>query len=83
MEYLFVRFPDRREVRIDGSPHGWTNVVLQLEAGTHTVTLALPRNFSPIEQTVLLQNTAAIDPCRITFELLPPAAIPPSPGGGG
>ena len=83
MEFLLVRFQESREVRIDGSPQGRTNIVLQVEAGTHTVTLAPPRNFSPLEQTVLLQNTAAVDPCRIAFEPLPPAAIPPSPGSDG
>ncbi len=81
MEYLLVRFSESREVRIDGVPNGKTNIVLDLEAGTHTVTLGPPRNFTPIEQTVLLENTAPLAPCRVTFQLLPPSAIPPSPGG--
>ncbi len=80
MEYLIVLFPQSREVRVDGVPQGKTNVVLQLEAGVHDVTLAPPRDFSPLEQKVLLQNTAALDPCRIQFHVLPPSAIPLSPG---
>ena len=80
MEYLLVRFSESREVRVGGTPNGKTNIVLQLDAGTHTVTLGPPFNFSPLEQKVLLQNTAALAPCRVTFELLPPSAIPFSPG---
>ena len=82
MEFLIVRFPDSREVRVDGVPQGKTNFVLQFEAGYHTVTLGPPRNFSPVEQKVLLQNTAALDPCKVEFHRLPPAAIPHGPGGG-
>lgn len=80
MEYLFVRFVESREVIIDGAPHGRTNIVLQLDAGRHTVTLGPPPNFAPLEQTVLLVNTAAMDPYRVTFERLPAAAIPLAPG---
>ncbi len=82
MEFLLVRFEESREVRVDGNPYGRTNIVLQVEAGEHRITLAPPRNFSPIEQVVLLANTAAVDPCRLTFEKLPPAAVPVSPGSG-
>ncbi|HEY7542583.1 MAG TPA: hypothetical protein VIF11_20735 [Methylomirabilota bacterium] len=80
MEYLIVRFPETREVRVDGIPHGRTNIVMQFEAGIHAVTLGPPWNFAPVEQKVLLYNTAALDPYRIEFRLLPPSAIPISPG---
>jgi hypothetical protein len=80
MEYLIVRFPETREVRVDGVPHGRTNIVMQFEAGSHDVTLGPPWNFAPAEQRVLLYNTAALDPYRIEFRILPPAAIPISPG---
>lgn len=80
MEYLLVRFPESRGVRVDGVVQGWTNVTLELEAGDHDVTLEPPRDFSPVSQHVVLQNTASPDPCQITFHRLPPAAIPHSPG---
>ena len=80
MEYLIVLFPETRGVMVDDKVQGKTNIVLQLEAGDHDVTLEPPRNFSPTSQHIVLQNTAALDPCRITFHLLPPAAIPHSPG---
>jgi hypothetical protein len=83
MEFLIVRFPESREVRVDGAPQGKTNTVLQFEAGYHVVTLGPPWNFSPVEQKVLLLNTAALDPYRVEFHVLPPAAIPHGPGAGG
>ena len=80
MEFLLVIFDDIREVRVGGKPKGKTNVVIELEAGLHTVTLGPPFDYSPIDQTIRLRNTAAIDPYRIVFQRLPPAAIPLSPG---
>jgi hypothetical protein len=80
MEFLLVVFADSREVQVGSVPQGKTNTVLELEAGVHRVTLGPPYDFSPLEQKVRLANTAALDPCRIVFQRLPPAAIPPSPG---
>jgi len=80
MEFLFVAFDTTREVQVGGVPQGRTNMVLELEAGVHTVTLGPPYDFSPIEQKVRLRSTAALDPCKIVFQRLPPAAIPLSPG---
>jgi hypothetical protein len=82
MEFMIVIFPERRGVRVDGAPQGFTNIVLQIEAGEHGVTLEPPRNFSPVSQQVLLENTAPLDPYRVTFHVLPASAIPPSPGSG-
>jgi hypothetical protein len=80
MEFLIVLFPWRRGVRVDDTPQGWTNTVLQLEAGQHDVTLEPPMNYSPILQRVLLENTSPLDPYRIGFHQLPASAIRPSPG---
>ncbi len=77
MEFMIVIFPVARGVRVDGAPQGRTNTVLQIETGEHEVTLEGPRNFSPLSQRVLLANTAALDPVRITFHVLPASAIPP------
>lgn len=75
-----MRFPGTRQVRVDGVPYGRTNIILQLESGIHDVTLGPPWNFAPLEQKVLLLNTAALDPYRVDFRILPPASIPISPG---
>ena len=78
MEFLFVGFPEKRGVRVDDVPQGWTNTVLQLEAGEHDVTLESPTNFSPMWQHVLLENTSPLDPYRIQFHPLPASAILPA-----
>lgn len=81
MEFLIVLFDGgSREVRVGGEPQGKTNIVLQLEPGVHRITLGPPFDYCPIEQKVRLRCTAALDPCRIVFSRLPPAAIPLSPG---
>ena len=80
MEYLIVRFPEVRDVLVDGVAQGKTNLVLELESGIHDVSLVSPRNFSPLEQKVLLQSTSPMDPARVDFHRLPPSAIPISPG---
>jgi len=44
-----------------------TGGVIQLEAGTHTITLEKPKNFSPIEQDVNPSGTSPIQPHKIYF----------------
>lgn len=78
-----MRFPETRDVRVDGVVNGRTNIVLQLEAGIHIVTLGPPWDFAPLEQKLVLTNTAALDPYVVEFRRLPPAAIPISPGSPG
>jgi hypothetical protein len=80
MEYLLVRFDQRRRVVVNGLRNGFTNSILQLESGSYEITLEPPPDFSPLSQSVRLQNTAAMDPYQVTFHRLPPAAIPPAPG---
>jgi hypothetical protein len=82
MEFLLVVFDETRDVLVDDSRQGKTNIVLELEAGVHTVTLGPPFDFSPLEQKVRLRHTAPLDPYRIVFQRLPPSAIPHSPGTG-
>ena len=80
MEYLLVKFETSRRVRINDNPFGFTNTVIQIEAGTHTVGLEAPPDFSPLAQTVLIQNTSPLAPLTVTFHRLPASAIPPARG---
>jgi hypothetical protein len=80
MEYLVVIFEARRRVFVNGNPSGFTNSVVQLDAGTHTITMEPPPNFSPISQTIVLQATSPLDPMTVTFHRLPASAIPPAVG---
>ena len=80
MEYLVVKFESSRRVLVNDNPFGLTNTVIQIEAGTHTVMLVPPLDFSPVAQTVLIENTSPLDPLTVTFHRLPASAIPPAPG---
>lgn len=68
MEYLVVRFPRLRRVRIDGEFQGRTDELIELEPGRHTVTLGPPANFTPAEQVIILKQTSPLDPREVTFE---------------
>jgi len=72
MEYLIVTFEDDRGLVIDGEPLGRTNEVIELEGGTHLVTLeAPPYDFHPEEEvTVILEDTTALSPIEVYYEKL-------------
>ena len=67
MEYLIVRFPETRRVLIDGVDQGQTKQVIELEAGTYTVSLSPPDGVKPKKRTITLSNTSPIKPKEITF----------------
>ena len=68
MEYLLVHFERSRRVKVDDEFNGRTEVVIELEAGTHVVSLGPPDNFKPGEQRIVLKNTSQLSPREITFE---------------
>lgn len=67
MEYLVVRFPQSRPVKVDGEFNGRTGQLIELEAGTHTISLGPPANFTPESREVLLKDTSALDPKEVEF----------------
>ena len=67
-EYILVEFDEIREVIIDENASGYlTGEVIELRAGTHTITLTEPKNFSPMEQDVNPSGTSSIKPQKIYF----------------
>lgn len=68
MEYLVVRFPRSRRVKIDDEFNGRTEDLIELEAGRHVVSLGPPYNFTPEEQTIILKGTSELDPREVNFE---------------
>jgi len=69
LEYLLVKFADRREVVINDISQGWTNVTLELEKGSHTVRLkSPPSNFRPEKIEIELKKTTALKPMEVHFE---------------
>lgn len=69
MEYLLVNFPRSRRVKVDDEFNGRTGQVIELEAGSHVVTLGPPANFTPEERRIILKHTSELDPREISFDL--------------
>jgi hypothetical protein len=67
MEYLIVRYPTDRRVVIDDEFNGRTNVLLQLPAGAHTVSLGPPYTFTPDSQEIVLKGTSPLAPLEVKF----------------
>jgi hypothetical protein len=72
MEYVKVNFRMNKKVLVNGRPCGSTNLVIEIEAGAHTVSLAAPADFKPAEIEVVLEpnQTSPLNPREITFESL-------------
>lgn len=68
MEYLVVRFPRSRRVLVDDEFNGRTNELIQLEAGTHTISLGPPPTFTPESRRIVLKDTTELTPREVTFE---------------
>ena len=68
MEHVIVKYPEAREVMIDGEPTGTTNTILRVEQGTHTFSLAGASDYKPASRTVLAHNTSPVKPMEVTFE---------------
>lgn len=68
MEYLLVNFPDDREVLIDAIIQGRTNETIEVEKGTHSISLkSPPRDFKPAQKKIILAGTSALTPQGVTF----------------
>jgi hypothetical protein len=68
MEYLLVHFPDDRNVLIDNNVQGRTNETIELEAGTHVISLkSPPQDFRPRQKKIILAETSALTPREVSF----------------
>ncbi|HSB73676.1 MAG TPA: hypothetical protein VLT62_30485 [Candidatus Methylomirabilis sp.] len=68
MEFLIVRFPRSRRVLIDDEFNGRTDEVIELEAGTHTISLGPPANFTPESRRIVLRDTSPLEPREVAFD---------------
>jgi len=69
MEFLLVRFEDDRRLVVNGRPQGRTNIVIELEKGTHVISLATPpEDFTPEKIKIVLENTTVISPKEVCFD---------------
>jgi len=66
--FLLVEFDETREVIIDGFPSGYnTGEVIELDEGTHTITLSGPVDYTPVDQDVEASGLSPLDPEPIYF----------------
>jgi hypothetical protein len=74
MEYLFVEFPEVRDVIANGKAVGPTNSTIFLGPNQYKIRLS-GTGYTPAVQTVVLSGTTVATPVRIAFQLAaPPAA---------
>ncbi len=69
MEFVIVRCAgEDRGVVIDGTSQGRTDQVLEVERGTHEISIkGPPCDFKPPEQTAVLRNTTPLSPKEVNF----------------
>lgn len=67
-EFILVEFDEKREVLIDGNASGqYTGEVIEVEAGTHTISLDGDSDFEPATQDVSPSGTSPIAPLKVVF----------------
>lgn len=67
-QYIIVEFDETREVIIDDNASGYhTGEVIELGAGSHTLSLAAPKDFLPLVQHIRLTASSPIRPEKISF----------------
>jgi hypothetical protein len=61
-------FLEDRDLIIGGDNQGTTNQTVELARGTHTITLAPPKDFTPQTMRIVLKDTTVISPMEVRFE---------------
>jgi len=67
MEFVVVHYQDERDVYINGQMTGKTNETLVVGEGHQKFDLGLPKDYEPLSQEVLVENTTEITPLEIKF----------------
>jgi hypothetical protein len=68
MEFMLVRFTERRKVLVDGVHHGFTDQVISIEPGPHKVALDPSEGAQPRFQVVVVTATSPNVPCVVDFQ---------------
>jgi hypothetical protein len=74
MEYVIVMFPDRREVLVDGVPHGFNREptgewrIVRVEEGEHRFRLRGPDDYVPLWLTLDVADTNVNAPLHVVFD---------------
>ena len=67
MEFVVVRYPERRPVFIDGQEAGRTAQMLLVEEGHHVLDLGEPRDYRPDRLDLEVRGTSAVTPLELAF----------------
>ncbi len=70
VEYVIVRFPQRRAVFVDDYESGVTDKKFRVGPGTHTINLGEPRDYTPKWRRPTVVHTTPLRPMEIVFEEL-------------
>ena len=62
------KFLEDRDLMVGEEKQGTTNQLIELAAGTHSITLGPPEDFFPKRMKVVLKNTTVISPREVRFE---------------
>ena len=74
MEYVIVEFPERREVLVDGVPHGFNREpegawrILRMEEGEHRFRLRGPDDYVPLWHIFEVTGTNVNAPLHVVFD---------------
>jgi hypothetical protein len=73
LEYVIVAFSEDREVFVDDGEDSVaaTNVMFELEEGTHYFNLGQPLNYRPATSWCKVTGTIPAEPMKIFFTKLP------------
>jgi hypothetical protein len=67
MQYLLVKFKETRQVVVDDHFNGTTNTVIEIDDGSHDISLAAPYDYSPHLCKVNLSNTNPFEAFEVEF----------------
>ncbi|MEJ2170652.1 MAG: hypothetical protein P8X90_34600 [Desulfobacterales bacterium] len=62
------KFLEDRDLIVGGDMHGTTNQTVELPAGTHTIALGPPKDFTPLMMKIVLKDTTVLSPMEVRFE---------------
>ena len=68
MQYVLVKYKENRQVVVDDHYLGYTNEVIEIEEGQHSISMAAPYDFSPHEWQVVLVDTTVVQPLEVEFK---------------
>jgi len=68
MEFIIVRYKDKRDVFVDNMRMGKTGEKLRVGAGKHTIHLGDPRDYDPAWRRPDVRGTTSIKPLEVSFD---------------